>query len=236
MEVKALTFDVFGTVVDWRSSVIHEGQRLGQTRGIAIDWAAFADAWRSGYAPSMDRVRQGELPWTCLDDLHRMTLNRLLSQFGIEKALNEADKQHLNRAWHRLAAWPDSVTGLQRLKSDFILATLSNGNVSLLVNMAKHAGLPWDCIISAELVGHYKPDPEVYRKACDLLGLAPQQVMMVAAHQDDLQAASREGLRTAFIRRPLEHGPDQVPDISVDPAFDLIAEDFHDLADQLSGH
>lgn len=235
-QVKALTFDVFGTVVDWRSSVIREGQRLGQARGVDIDWAAFADAWRSGYAPSMDRVRQGELPWTRLDDLHRMTLDRLLSEFGIEKVLNEADKHHFNLAWHRLTPWPDSVAGLQRLKAQYIITTLSNGNVSLLVNMAKHAGLPWDCIISAELVGHYKPDPEVYRKACDLLGLAPQQVMMVAAHQDDLQAASREGLRTAFIRRPLEHGPDQVPDISVDSAFDLIAEDFHDLADQLSGH
>ncbi len=232
-EVKALTFDVFGTVVDWRSSVIREGEAMGQARGLGVDWAAFADAWRGGYAPAMNRVRRGELPWTRLDDLHRMTLDRLLEEFGISEALCEEDRQHLNRAWHRLDPWPDTVPGLQRLKSRFILATLSNGNVSLLVNMAKHAGLPWDCVISAELAGHYKRDPEVYHKACDLLDLAPQQVMMVAAHQDDLQAAHREGLRTAFVKRPLEHGPDAVPDLTVDPVFDLVADDFHDLADQL---
>ncbi|MBE0490006.1 MAG: haloacid dehalogenase type II [Halomonas sp.] len=232
-EVKALTFDVFGTVVNWRSSVIREGEALGQARGISVDWAAFADAWRGGYAPAMNRVRQGELPWTRLDDLHRMTLDRLIGEFGIGEALTEQDRQHLNRAWHRLDAWPDSVSGLRRLKSRFILATLSNGNVSLLVNMARHAGLPWDCVISAELAGHYKRDPEVYHKACELLDLAPHQVMMVAAHQDDLQAAHREGLRTAFVKRPLEHGPDATPDLSVDLVFDLVADDFHDLADQL---
>lgn len=232
-EVKALTFDVFGTVVDWRSSVIREGETLGQTRGLSVDWAAFADAWRGGYAPAMNRVRRGELPWTRLDDLHRMTLDRLLDEFGIGEALSEEDRQHLNHAWHRLDPWPDSVPGLQRLKSHFILATLSNGNVSLLVNMAKHALLPWDCVISAELAGHYKRDPEVYHKACDLLDLAPHQVMMVAAHQDDLQAAHREGLRTAFVKRPLEHGPDAIPDLTVDPVFDLVADDFHDLANQL---
>lgn len=232
-EVRALTFDVFGTVVDWRSSVIREGETLGQTRGLSVDWAAFADAWRGGYAPAMNRVRRGELPWTRLDDLHRMTLDRLLDEFGIGEALSEEDRQHLNHAWHRLDPWPDSVPGLQRLKSHFILATLSNGNVSLLVNMAKHALLPWDCVISAELAGHYKRDPEVYHKACDLLDLAPHQVMMVAAHQDDLQAAHREGLRTAFVKRPLEHGPDAIPDLTVDPVFDLVADDFHDLANQL---
>ncbi|WP_404298681.1 haloacid dehalogenase type II [Halomonas sp.] len=232
-EVKALTFDVFGTVVDWRSSVIREGETLGQTRGLSVDWASFADAWRGGYAPAMNRVRRGELPWTRLDDLHRMTLDRLLDEFGIGEALSEEDRQHLNHAWHRLDPWPDSVPGLQRLKSHFILATLSNGNVSLLVNMAKHALLPWDCVISAELAGHYKRDPEVYHKACDLLDLAPHQVMMVAAHQDDLQAAHREGLRTAFVKRPLEHGPDAIPDLTVDPVFDLVADDFHDLANQL---
>ncbi|MFC2992419.1 haloacid dehalogenase type II [Halomonas tibetensis] len=232
-EVRALTFDVFGTVVDWRSSVIREGETLGQTRGLSVDWAAFADAWRGGYAPAMNRVRRGELPWTRLDDLHRITLDRLLDEFGIGEALSEEDRQHLNHAWHRLDPWPDSVPGLQRLKSHFILATLSNGNVSLLVNMAKHALLPWDCVISAELAGHYKRDPEVYHKACDLLDLAPHQVMMVAAHQDDLQAAHREGLRTAFVKRPLEHGPDAIPDLTVDPVFDLVADDFHDLANQL---
>ncbi|MGJ7457786.1 haloacid dehalogenase type II [Halomonas sp. RA08-2] len=232
-EIKALTFDVFGTVVDWRSSVIREGEALGQARGISVDWAAFADAWRGGYAPAMNRVRQGELPWTRLDDLHRLTLDRLIDEFGIGEALTEEDRQHLNRAWHRLDAWPDSVSGLRRLKPRFILATLSNGNVSLLVNMARHVGLPWDCVISAELAGHYKRDPQVYHKACELLDLPPHQVMMVAAHQDDLQAAHREGLCTAFVKRPLEHGPDAIPDLTVDPVFDLVADDFHDLADQL---
>ncbi|MBD3896723.1 haloacid dehalogenase type II [Halomonas sp. ML-15] len=230
--VKALTFDVFGTVVDWRSSVIRECQALGAARGLNVDWPAFADAWRGGYAPAMDRVRRGELPWTRLDELHRMTLDRLLDEFAIH-SLSEADKQHLNRVWHRLTPWDDSVEGLHQLRQGFILATLSNGNMSLLVNMAKHAGLPWDCILSAELAGHYKRDPEVYQMAARLLDLRPQQIMLVAAHQDDLQAAHREGFRTAYVMRPLEHGPDAEPDLSLDPVFDYVAHDFHDLADQL---
>lgn len=230
--VKALTFDVFGTVVDWRGSVIREGEALGTARGLDVDWAAFADAWRGGYAPAMNRVRHGELPWTKLDELHRMTLDRLLEAFAIQ-GLSEADKDYLNRAWHRLTAWDDSVEGMHRLRQRFILATLSNGNVSLLVNMAKHAGLPWDCILSAELAGHYKRDPEVYRMAVRLLDLPPEQIMLVAAHQDDLQAAHAEGFRTAFVMRPLEHGPHATPDLSVDPVFDVVASDFHDLADQL---
>ncbi|GHE21761.1 haloacid dehalogenase type II [Halomonas urumqiensis] len=233
--IGALTFDVFGTVVDWRSSVIGEGQALGRARGLDIDWAAFADAWRGGYAPAMDRVRHGELPWTRLDDLHRMTLDRLLEDFGIAERLDETDKAHLNRVWHRLDPWPDSVAGMQRLRRRFILATLSNGNVSLLVNMAKHAGLSWDCVLSAELAGHYKRDPEVYHKAAELLDLPPSRIMMVAAHQDDLQAAYQEGFRTAFVKRPLEHGPEAEVDLSVDPRFDVVANDFLDLADQLVG-
>lgn len=232
-EVRALAFDVFGTVVDWRSSVIREGEALGAARGLAVDWAAFADAWRAGYAPAMNRVRHGELPWTRLDDLHRMTLDDLLERFGIAEALDEADRAHFNRVWHRLDPWPDSVNGLTRLRRGYILTTLSNGNVSLLVNMAKRAGLPWDCVLSAELAGHYKRDPEAYRMVTRLLDLPPERIMMVAAHQDDLQAAHREGFRTAFVKRPLEHGPDATPDLSVDPCFDRVAEDFHDLADQL---
>ncbi len=232
-DVRALTFDVFGTVVDWRSSVIHEGEALGHRHQLAVDWAAFADAWRGGYAPAMDRVRRGELPWTRLDQLHRMTLDRLLDDFGIAGQLDEVDKEHFNRVWHRLAPWPDSVAGMQRLRQRFILASLSNGNMSLLVNMAKHADLPWDCVLSAELAGHYKRDPEVYRMAAHLLDLEPAQIMMVAAHQDDLQAAHREGFGTAFVMRPLEHGPDAEPDLSADPCFDLVASDFHHLADQL---
>jgi 2-haloacid dehalogenase len=234
-DVRALTFDVFGTVVDWRSSVIREGEALGNRYDlVVVDWAAFADAWRGGYAPAMDRVRRGELPWTRLDQLHRMTLDRLLDDIGIAERLDEADKEYFNRVWHRLAPWPDSVAGMQRLRQRFILASLSNGNMSLLVNMAKHAGLPWDCVLSAELSGHYKRDPEVYRMAADLLDLEPSHIMLVAAHQDDLQAAHREGFRTAFVMRPLEHGPDAEPDLSVDPCFDLVASDFHHLADQLA--
>ncbi|MFO8045632.1 MAG: haloacid dehalogenase type II [Halomonas sp.] len=233
-DVKALTFDVFGTVVDWRSSVIREGEALGARLGLDVDWAAFADAWRGGYAPAMDRVRQGELPWTRLDDLHRMTLDRLLGDLSIDEAFTEKDKTHLNGVWHRLTPWPDSVAGLTRLRQHFVLATLSNGNMSLLVNMAKHASLPWDCVLSAELAGHYKRDAEVYRMAARLLDQPPERILMVAAHQDDLQAAHREGYRTAFVRRPLEHGPDPTPNHYVDPCFDLVADDFHDLADQLS--
>lgn len=233
-DIKALTFDVFGTVVDWRGSVIREGEQLSAAKGLAIDWPAFADRWRAGYAPAMNRVRQGELPWTKLDALHRMTLDTLLEEFGVADQLSEAVKQHLNRVWHRLTPWPDSVAGLQALKQRFTLATLSNGNVSLLVNMARHAGLPWDCVLSSELAGHYKRDPEVYHMAANLLDLKPSQMLMVAAHQDDLQAAHREGMRTAFVKRPLEFGPTATPDLSIDPCFDLVAEDFLDLARQLT--
>ncbi|MGM0536512.1 MAG: haloacid dehalogenase type II [Pseudomonadota bacterium] len=232
-DVRALTFDVFGTVVDWRSSVIREGEALGERLGLTMDWAAFADAWRGGYAPALDRVRHGELPWTRLDDLHRSTLDHLLDAFGISDALDEAEREHFNRVWHRLDPWPDSVAGMSRLRERYVLATLSNGNVSLLVNMAKRAGLPWDCVLSAELAGHYKRDPEVYRMAARLLDQPPERVLMVAAHQDDLQAARREGFRTAFVRRPLEHGPDATPDLAVAPWVDLVADDFHDLADRL---
>ena len=230
--IKALTFDVFGTVVDWRGSIIREGMKFGTQHGMAVDWGAFADAWRAGYRPAMDRVRRGELPWTNLDALHRMRLEELLSQFGIT-GLSEADKDHLNRVWHRLDAWPDAVEGLTRLRRRFVLATLSNGNVALLTNMAKHAGLPWDCILSAELAKHYKPDPETYQMAADLLGLPTAQVMMVAAHKDDLRAAQRVGLKAAFVARPLEHGPERQPDITPDPAFDVYASDFNDLAGKL---
>jgi 2-haloacid dehalogenase len=230
--IKALTFDVFGTVVDWRGSIIREGLKFGAPRGITLDWAAFADAWRAGYRPAMDRVRRGELPWTNLDALHHMRLEELLVQFGIT-GLSEADKDHLNRVWHRLDAWPDAVEGLTRLRQRFVLATLSNGNVALLTNMAKHAGLPWDCILSAELAKHYKPDPETYQMAADLLGLPPAQVMMVAAHKDDLRAAQRGGLKAALVARPLEFGPERQSDTTPDPAFDVYASDFNDLAGKL---
>lgn len=229
--VRALTFDVFGTVVDWRSSVIREGEALGRAKALQVDWAAFADAWRDGYRPAMGRVRQGELPWTTIDELHRLRLDELLESFDIP-GLSEAEKDHLNRVWHRLDPWPDAVEGLQRLKRRYIVASLSNGNVALLVNMAKHAGLPWDAVLSAELARRYKPDPQVYRTAADLLGLEPRQLMMVAAHKGDLRGAAAAGLRTAFVPRPQER-PDRRVDLSYDSAFDVNAQDFLDLARQL---
>ena len=230
--VKALTFDVFGTVVDWRGSIIREGMTFGAARGLHVDWASFADEWRAGYQPSMARVRRGELPWTNIDTLHRMILDALLVKYSIT-GLSEADKDHWNRVWHRLTGWPDALAGLTRLRSRYILATLSNGNVALLTNMAKYAGLPWDCILSAELAHHYKPDPETYQMAADLLGLRPEQVMMVAAHKGDLRAAQAVGLQAAFVTRPMEFGPERTPDLTPDPAFTINAVDFHDLAAQL---
>lgn len=230
--IKALTFDVFGTVVDWRGSLIEEGKRLGRRKRIKADWAAFADAWRGGYRPAMDRVRHGELAWTNIDGLHRIILDGLLPRFGLD-ALTEAEKHHLNRAWHRLAPWKEAVAGLKRLKKKYVIATLSNGNVALLTNMAKHGGLPWDCVLSAELFGHYKPDPESYQGAARLLGLAPEEVLMVAAHKDDLDGAARAGLRTAFVQRPLEFGDAAKKDVAFEPRFDVNAKDFVDLARKL---
>jgi len=231
-EIKALVFDVFGTVVDWRGAIIKEGAALSRTRRLNVDWAHFADAWRGGYQPAMERVRRGELPWTNLDDLHRMILDRLLVDFRMT-TLTPSDVDHLNRIWHRLMPWPDVIEGLTRLRTRYTLATLSNGNMALLVNMAKQAALPWDCILSAELVQRYKPDPEVYLMAARLLGLRPPQLMMVAAHPSDLQAAQAVGLRTAFIPRPLEYGPSQVQEQPPDDLFDVVEADFNDLAERL---
>ncbi len=231
--IQALTFDVFGTVVDWRSSIIREGELLAARKGLRADWAKFADAWRAGYAPSMDKVRKGEIPWTNIDGLHRMILNGLVREFSLP-AFSEEELVHLNRVWHRLMPWPDSVAGLNRLRGKFILGTLSNGNVALLVNMAKNAGLPWDCVMSAELFGHYKPDPEAYLGAAKLLGLKPEEVMMVAAHPNDLRAAAKTGLKTAYVPRPLEHGPGgKTYPPEPEGAFDVIASDFLDLAARL---
>jgi 2-haloacid dehalogenase len=229
---KALAFDVFGTVVDWRTSIIRELEEFGQAHGVDADWAAMADGWRSGYAPAMNRVRKGELPWTRIDDLHRLILDDLLAAAGIT-SIAEDDLAHLNSAWHRLDPWPDSVIGLTRLKQRFLITTLSNGNVSLLTNMAKRAGLPWDCVISAELFRHYKPDPESYLGCADLLGVRPAELMLVAAHPSDLRAAREVGLKTAFVSRPNEYGPHQRPPKMNDGEFDFAATDFLDLADQL---
>ena len=232
-DLKALIFDVFGTVVDWRSTVIREGEELGRTKDIDVDWAAFADAWRSRYAPSMNRVRRKEIAWTNLDHLHRASLEELLREFGI-RGLTDKEKDYLNRVWHRLDPWPDAVEGLTRLKSRYVIAPLSNGNVALLVNLAKWAGLPWDLILSAELVRHYKPDPETYLMAPELLSLHPDQVMMVAAHPDDLHAAQKSGLKTAYVPRPLEFGPGAEADPPC-PSFDLVATNFIELDRKLAG-
>ena len=238
--VRALVFDVFGTVVDWRSSIVREGEALGATQGWQIDWAGFADAWRAGYVPAMQqastRAAAGEAALPGIDALHREILDGLLPRFGLDR-LSEAERVHLNRVWHRLDAWPDSVAGLQRLKGRFVIATLSNGNVSLLVDMARHAGLPWDCVLSAELVGAFKPDPRVYLGAARLLDVQPAQLLMVAAHPSDLRGAQRAGLRTALVHRPLERGPTPhgapPPDALPDDRFDIVASDFIDLAGHL---
>ncbi len=232
--VKALAFDVFGTVVDWRSGVIREGEELDRKKGLQddIDWSAFADEWRGRYAPSMDRVRRGEVPWTNLDALHRASLEELLEEFGITGLFTEEEKEHLNKAWHRLDPWPDSVPGLTRLRERYVLTPLSNGNVALLTNMAKRAGLPWDLILSAELVRHYKPDPETYLMIPFLLDLSPEEVMLVAAHPSDLHHAQEYGLRTAYVLRPQEWGPQGEAE-PPDPSFDLIAEDLLKLAEKL---
>ncbi len=235
-DIRALAFDIFGTVVDWRGSIIREGlalqQRLGADWATLPDWPALADAWRAGYRPAMARVASGELPWTNIDGLHRQILDGLLPRFGLA-ALPEAERQQLNRAWHRLAPWPDSVAGLTRLRRSFTTTTLSNGNMALLVNLSKHAGLPWDCVLSAELIGRYKPDLEVYRAAARLLGLAPGQVMLVAAHPSDLAAAHQAGLRTAYIPRPDEHGPGGWMEAVGTTPFDIVAPDLGALASRL---
>ena len=229
---RALAFDVFGTVVDWRSSIVRELDQFGRSHGVQRDWHSFADSWRSGYAPAMERVRRGELPWTRIDDLHRGILDGLLHAAGLESVGGD-DIDHLNRAWHRLDPWPDAVGGLTRLKQRFIITTLSNGNVSLLTNMAKRAGLPWDCVISAELFHHYKPDQEVYLGCADLLDVAPGELMLVAAHPADLRAARDVGLMTGYVARPSEHGPGHPPHRIDDGEFDVTATDFLDLADRL---
>ena len=227
-QIKALVFDVFGTVVDWRGSIIRE---LSATWP-HVDAPAFADAWRAGYVPAMDRARRGEIAWTSIDGLHRTILDEIRPRFGLGE-LNEPEVDALNRVWHRLNAWPDAVSGLQHLKARHVIATLSNGNVALLVNMAKRAGLPWDCVLSAELFQHYKPDPEVYHGAARLLGFERDQVMMVAAHPGDLVAAQRAGLRTAYVPRPLEWGEGGYREPVGDAVFDLTAPDFNALAAQL---
>ena len=225
---RILAFDIFGTVVDWHGSIVREVAALYP----GVDGNALALAWRAGYQPAMQRVRSGELGWTRIDELHRLILDDILPGFGLAH-LGEAERQHLNRVWHRLEAWPDSVAGLTRLKAGFTLCTLSNGNMGLLTNMAKRAGLPWDCILSAEVFRAYKPDPATYLGVARTFDVAPEAVMLVAAHQDDLDAARACGLATAYIERPLEFGASQIKDVSPDVANSWHARDLVHLAEQL---
>ena len=230
--VQALTFDVFGTVVDWRSSIIEECRTIGEAHGIATDWESFTDTWRyEGYLGGIEKVNDGELPWMTVDALHRRMLDQLLHEREI--ALPEDEIEHLNRAWHRLRPWPDAVAGMERLRSRYIVASLSNGNVALLVNMAKSAGLPWDCVLSAEISGAYKELPQCYLRTAELLALAPSQVMMVSSHKRDIRGAQAVGFQVAFIPRPTEAGPNVAVDLTPERGYDLVATDFLDLADKL---
>ena len=231
--VKLLVFDTFGTVVDWRTVVIEEGMQLSKAKGLSVDWPKFADEWRGAYGPSMNRVRKGELPWTKLDVLHRMSLDTLLTKYNITQ-LTEAEKVQFNRVWHRGRPWPDSVPGLTRLKTRFTIAPLSNGNISLLTDMAKHGGIPWDCILGAELVRHYKPDPETYMSPVEFFDLTPPEVMMVAAHPGDMQVPKKLGLRTAYVHRPLENGAGgrETP-MPAPGSFDFIVKSMTELATAL---
>jgi 2-haloacid dehalogenase len=232
--VKALVFDTFGTIVDWRSSVIAEGVAWGKAKGLNIDWAGFADRWRMGYGPAMNKVRKNEIPWTRLDDLHRMILEDLLKEFKI-KNLTEQEIVSWTYVWRRLKPWPDSVEGLTRLRKKYIIAPLSNGNIALMANLARFGGLPWDAVLGAELVKHYKPDNEVYLSAPYFLGLRPEEVMMCAAHVSDLEAARRNGLRTGFVYRPDEFGNGSagVPDKASPGDFDIVSVSAVDLARQM---
>jgi 2-haloacid dehalogenase len=227
--VRALVFDVFGTLVDWRTSIARDLRAFGERRGIACDWEALVDAWRGAYVPSMDRVRRGAVAWRNLDALHAESLEELAPHFGLEE-LSAADRAWIVNRWHALDPWPDVRAGLERLRERFVLGTLSNGNVALLVDLARHADLRFDVILSAELFRRYKPDPETYRGAAALLGCEPAEIALVAAHNDDLAAAAALGLRTAFVRRATEYGPHQTKDFEAAPGIDVAASDLAELA------
>jgi 2-haloacid dehalogenase len=231
-EVRALTFDIFGTTVDWLSGVAAEARRLGALCGVEADWERLAGAWRALYGPSMDRVRRGELPWTNFDRLHRMSLDQVLSEVGAQ-GFDPAAREQLTHAWERLPAWPDAAPGLRRLAKRFTVATLSNGNRAQQTALVRFAKLPFQRLLSAEDFRHYKPDPEVYLGAASALGLEQAQVMMVASHKSDLRAAQSAGMRAAFVERPLEKGPGGGADLLPDPLADVQATDFMDLADRL---
>ena len=229
--VKVIAFDVFGTVVDWHGSIARHVDELK----LGVDGSEFATAWRAGYAPAMERVRSGQLGWTRIDDLHRIILDEIVDRFGL--AMDDDARARLNLIWHRLDPWPDSAPGLSRLKSGFTICTLSNGNIGLLTDMAKHAGLPWDCVLSAEVFRHYKPDPQTYLGVCDIFAVQPSEMLMAAAHKADLRAAQACGCRTAYIERPYEFGTTAAAmsrkDLTPEPDFDYHARDIEDLAAQL---
>jgi len=230
-QVKALFFDVFGTVVDWRTSIARESEAILKPKGYALDWLAFADAWRNEYQPAMDEVRTGKIPFSKLDVLHRRNLERILPRFDVS-GLDEATMQHFNTAWHRLDGWPDSAPGLQRLHRKFLIAPVSNGNISLMANIARRNDFPWDAILGSEIAGDYKPKPRVYLRAAEAFDCAPEECMMVAAHSNDLAAAAATGLKTGHIARPNEKGPgkgEAKPSIPVDVA----APSIEGLADAL---
>ena len=238
LKVKALLFDVFGTVVDWRTGIAKEVESIAIKNDILLDPFDFADAWRAEYQPAMEEIRKGRRSFTILDILHMENLKKIASKFNLHNLTNE-DFNMLVRAWHRLPGWPDSSDGLNALKKKYILATQSNGNIALIVNMAKFSNLNWDVVLGAEVIGHYKPEPEAYLKACNALDLKTEECLMVAAHDDDLKAARLQGMKTAYVHRPFEYGRDkmfdiaQVNDYKGDRVWDIVSSDLNDLAKQL---
>ena len=230
--IKALLFDVFGTVVDWRKGIIRDAKIIAQKYKLNFSLEKFADQWRAEYQPSMAKIRSRERSFVKLDVLHEENLEKISKDFSLEK-INEIDKLWLVKSWHRLPAWPDSPSGLLRLKSKFIIGAQSNGNISLITNMAKFSKLPWDVILGAEVVGHYKPEPDAYKKACEKLDLSVDECLMVAAHNDDLKGAKEQGLKTAFVLRSNEHGSNQLSDLKPSQEWDFVVNNFHELADKL---
>jgi 2-haloacid dehalogenase len=230
-DVDVIVFDTFGTVVDWRGTIIRDFSAWGKKNGFELDWADFADRWRADYDPQKGRVRRGEIPWTPLDELNRQSLIKVMTQLGL--SFSEQQIHYLNGVWSRLDPWADSVEGLYRLKKDFVIGPLSNGNVAMLLRMARHSNLPWDHMFSCEIYRHYKPDPETYLGVCETMRLAPERVMMCAAHNYDLSAARKCGLKTAFILRPTEYGENQTTDLEPTEDWDVVASGITGLADAL---